>query len=147
MTSCSDVLRLCSAQAPRLLRDPMVIDLGSRLPATSCGGEVGGSEPIRIPTTQILLASPGVYRVHLITEGLPPEGRFTSSCFRRNTASLWHWSSLPCINRVVEEDGRYPSGVPLMLGRSSLGVVSAEPKGEAGRSRGDHLKERILSIA
>jgi hypothetical protein len=115
------------------LRGPMIIDLAPQLLTGSRGGEVGGSEPIRIPTTQILLAPPGVYRVHAVTSRLrKPTRRFTplrssltsfarsfplrpqasrdksaEQAYKMNEerkgSSLWHWSSL-MIRRLARHE-------------------------------------------
>ena len=72
--------------------------------------------------------------------------------FSGDTTSLWHWSSPPCMNRVVEEGGRYPPGVPWHARSRATCHFDARtflPTSLRIReaSRGDHLKERILILA
>lgn len=136
-----------------LSRIDIAIDLKPASPLRampSCsGGVTGPTEPSGIPITQILLARPRVYRRPLARSVLrSSRRRFTCpQVIKQVGSSLWHWSacafSLPAVARrrrladMGRMGGRYPLGVPVVPGRSSL------------RSRRKAIIERagMLSIA
>ena len=68
-----------------------------------------------------------------------PDSRGVSFPFGRITASVTGLVSVvlfrPCSLDIQHGDGRYPLSVPVMPGRSSLGIARR-------RSRSDYLKEQ-----